>query len=187
MKKLMVIFLLLLAPSIVMAQQALTKDSMMNYFSAAKQLEALGKKYPELESTFEGMDFLNQKELTQKLKSLPIYDQIKKVITDSGYDGIEEFYGITMRFMSSMFAAQMEMMPAGVSLDVMTVPLQKQIEKMKQQGAPVEVIAELEDGLNKQMEQMAKMKKTAKKASPADIQFIKENMSWIMSQMPQDN
>lgn len=187
MKKLMVIFLLLLTPFLVMSQQALTKNTLMNYFSTAKQLEALANQHPALASTFENMDFLNQNNLTQKLKSLPIYDQIEKIITDGGYKGVDEFYDVTVRFMSSIFAAQMEMMPAGASLDVMIVPLQKQIEKMKKQGSPVEVIAELEDGLNKQMQQMATMKKTAKNASPADIQFIKENMSWIMSQMPHDN
>lgn len=187
MKKLLVIFLLLLTPSLVMAKQALTKDSMMNYFSTANQLEVLGKKHPELANTFENMDFSDQKNLAKKLKSLPIYDQINKVITGGGYDGFDEFYDVTMRFMGSMFAAQMEMMPAGMSLDSMLSPMQKQIEKMKKQGAPKEVVDELESNVNQQIKRMTMMKKSAEKASPEDVKFIKENMSWLMSKMPQDN
>ena len=59
------------------------------------------------------------------------------------------------------------------------------LKQMKDKGMPEEMLQELENNLHQQGKFNAKMKHWVERASQADIQYVKENMTWLMSIMSQ--
>jgi len=85
-----------------------------------------------------------------------------------------------------MFAAQMEQNPMMMEqLKAMQSAQLENLKQMKDKGMPEEMLKELEKNLREQNLYNDKLKHWVKSASQADIQFIKDNMTWLMSIMPQ--
>ena len=89
--------------------------------------------------------------------------------------------------MGAMVAVQMEKMPAGMGMGDLGSMMDISIQTMKQNGVSAEVIAEMKQNMEQQNADMKGMKIAAKNASSEDKKFVRENMDWLMSIMPDEN
>lgn len=187
MKNLLLAIFLCVFTSTALAATALTKATAQQYFAAIKNLEQVQNQYPDIENSLDSALFADRSAFLKMLKSLPQYSVIEKAATSTGLRDFEQFYDIGMKVMGGLMAVQMEQMPPGLSVDDMLSAQEKSIEKMRSMQLPQAEIDQMLSQLAEQKQAMQGMLKLAKTASAEDKAFVKENMNWIMENMPEDD
>jgi len=185
MKYILIVAIFLLTSFQSLAQEPLTKEFVQKYFSTIGKLQTLDMKYPNIDQEMESLMQLTPEAALQKIEGLDAYNDIEKLVKSAGYDNFEQFYKQSYRIMASMFAVQMQHMPQGGGSIKETI--ENTIAEMKKSGMPDEAIAELTKEMSEQQSYFESMEKISKNASKKDIDFMKDNMMWIMSLMPQNN
>jgi len=181
MNKLFSVLLIVLCPFFVNAEKALSKDLVQALEASLKGFQQLTEEYPELEETFDqNMLSVDKEKVLKTIKSLPIYPKIEAVISSAGFKSIDEYYDVSSRIMGAMYAFQANQMPEGMSVDAISNMMKAQVDNLKKQGAPKDVIAELEQNVSQQIESMQAITKLAKSASAADKEFVEKNSTWLM-------
>jgi hypothetical protein len=164
------------------AEQPLSKPLLEQYVSTIEKFQGLEEKYPAMGSEFENLLQMTPDAVMKKIKGMPAYNEIENIVKAAGYDSFEQFYQQSYRIMSSMFAVQMQQMPD--SVESMSEMLNSTVERMKKSGMPSEMISKMEKEMAAQKANIDSMATLAKSASNEDIAFMKENMMWLMSIMP---
>lgn len=164
------------------AEQSLSKPLLEKYFSTIDQLEGLEAKYPNMKNDLESIMQMTPEQAINKIKSTPAYNDIEKIVKSAGYDNFEQYYQLSYRIMSSMFAVQMQSMPE--SIESMSGMLKSTLERMKKSGMPDDMIKEMEKEMAEQQANIDNISTLAKDASTEDIAFMKENMMWLMNMLP---
>ena len=182
MKYIVLFITLILISFQSVAEQSLSKPLLEKYFSTVDQFEGLEAKYPDMENELESIMQMTPEQAINKIKSTPAYNDIEKIVKSAGYENFEEYYQLSYRIMTSMFAVQMQSMPQGV--ESMSGMLKSTIEKMKKSGMPDEMIKEMENKMAEQQANIDNMTTLAKNANSEDIAFLKENMTWFMNMLP---
>jgi acyl-[acyl carrier protein]--UDP-N-acetylglucosamine O-acyltransferase len=187
MKKSLLITCFALLSSLATAAPNLNKELAKQYFDAIKNLELVQKQYPEIEKSFDSALIDNRAKFIETVKHLAQFPAIEKATTTSGFTNFEEFYDIGMRVMGGMMAVQMEQMPEGMGIEDMFSAQEMAIDRMKAANLPQEQLDAMMEQLQEQKLGMQSMLKLAESASPEDITFARENISWIMTNMPEDD
>lgn len=164
------------------AEQSLSKPLLEKYFSTIEQFESLEAKYPDMDDDLESIMKMTPEQAIHKIKSTPAYHDIEKIVKSAGYDNFEQYYQLSYRIMSSMFAVQMQSMPQGI--ESMSGMLKSTIDNMKKGGMPDDMIKKMEKEMAEQQANIDNMATLAKNASSEDVAFIKENMMWLMNMLP---
>lgn len=187
MKNLLLAIFICVFTSTAFAATALTKATAQQYFAAIKNLEQVQNQYPDIENSLDSALFADRSAFLKMLKSLPQYSVIEKAATSTGLHDVEQFYDLGMRLMGGLMAVQMDQMPPGLSVDDMLSAQEKSIEKMRSMQLPQAEIDQMLSQLAEQKQAMQGMLKLAQTASAEDKAFVKENMNWIMENMPEDD
>ncbi|MDO6445949.1 hypothetical protein Q4493_09210 [Colwellia sp. 1_MG-2023] len=164
------------------AEQSLSKALLEKYVSTIEKFQGLEDKYPAMDAELENLLQMTPDAAINKIKGMQAYGDIEKIVKAAGYDSFEQFYQQSFRIMSSMFAVQMQQMPD--SVESMSEMLNSTVERMKKSGMPAEMISKMEKEMAAQKANIDSMATLAKSASNEDIAFMKENMMWLMSIMP---
>ena len=188
MKKLILVFIILLQPSLAFANQPLSKSLITSFYAASDKLDGLEGKYPK---EFRRLDEFSMSEKTAMisyLKSSNAYSDVKSVLSSEGFSNLDEFFDVTFRLMGGMYMVQMKKMPKGSQnyLGGMEKMMQDNIKMMQKNGMPEDMIAGMKAELQSMKQQNSEMQKAAKVASKADIKFVENNFEWIMSITPDE-
>jgi len=186
MKNLFAVLCLALLSNFVWASPTLTKELAKQYFAAIKNLEVVQQQFPEINQSFDTAMISDRAEFIKTVKDLPQFSAIEKAATSAGLDDFEQFYDIGMRVMGGMMAVQMEQMPQGMSIQDMFAAQQMAIDRMKAAKLPQEELDAMALQLQEQKQGMESMLKLAASTSAEDKAFARENITWIMSNMPQE-
>jgi hypothetical protein len=182
MKPLIIFITLVLVSFHSFAEQALSKPLIEKYFATIEKFQVLENKYPAMEKDLESLMQMTPDAAINKIKGLSAFGDIEKIVKMAGYDSFEQFYQQSYRIMSSMFAVQMQNMPAG--MESMSGMLKGTLDRMKKSGMPDDMIKKMEKELAEQQANLTSMETLAKSASSQDVTFMKDNMMWLMSLMP---
>ncbi len=166
------------------AEQALSKVLIEQYVQLTNKITPLMNANPELDREFDELKTIDKAKIIDKLKSTAIYPEFKAAVIASGFDNVEHYLDISFRIMGAIFNAQMQQLPEGMKLDGYLEQMKEQVEMMKKQGMPQEMISEMESSMTEQLKDMAFMQEAAASASAADIKFVSENLDWIMQILP---
>ena len=119
MKKTSLFLTLILAvfPLFSYAEQALTKELITSFQQVSQQWQRLESKYPELTSSLDDIDLSKPEKMITRLKTSKAYPKIKSLLSNSGFDSIEDFYNVAVRVMGGMMTQQMQNLPQGMTVD----------------------------------------------------------------------
>ena len=175
---------LLFMLSMSFAKPEFSKPLIQSFFETTQKLESLKSKYPDIMNNADTFKFSEKEKMMKFIKGSKAFPEIKKIIAKTPMKTFDEFYLVSVRLMGSMYAVQKEQMPK--MMEGIEKMMSEQIQKMKEQGAPADVVKEMEEKLQEQKEQINEMKEAEKIASEKDKKFIKDNIQWIMSISPDD-
>lgn len=183
MKKTSLFLTLILAvfPLFSYAEQALTKELITSFQQVSQQWQRLESKYPELTSSLDDIDLSKPEKMITRLKTSKAYPKIKSLLSNSGFDSIEDFYNVAVRVMGGMMTQQMQNLPQGMTVDSMSQMLKNSLQQMKANNVSGAMVVEMEKQLAEMEKNMKMMKAAMANTSAADKQFFKENAQWIMS------
>ncbi len=167
------------------AKQALTKELIISFGQMSEQWKTLDAEYPELSVSFDDIDLSQPEKVIAQLKNSKAYPKIKSILEKSDFATIEEYYDVAMRVMGGMMGYQMQSMPEGMNVDSTVQMLKQSIVQMKASNAPGSMVDEMEKQLVDMEKNMKSMKKAMENTSAADIKFISDNASWVMSVLEQ--
>ncbi len=189
MKKYISIFMLLalLYSTSAVAGQVLDKRAIEIFSAFSNEMDEVEEKYPDVFKKAENFNILEYKEVAEYLRSSSAYPEIKEALNVAKADSLEEMLAIASQVAGSIYAVQMEQVPAGMSFSGLEGVMLQNIETMKQNGVPADIIAEMEADMLVQKTEMENMKKIAENASEADKEFVRKNMRWIMKKMPMEH
>lgn len=187
MNKIILTLILLSVSSWVSAQQPLNKETVESFIRLNTEMIKLESKYPEVFERADSYEFSEDSKGISYLKSSVAYPDIKRALSVSNFKSLGEYIRVTSRIMGAMVAVQMEKMPAGMGMGDLGSMMDISIQTMKQNGVSAEVIAEMKQNMEQQNADMKGMKIAAKNASSQDKKFVRENMDWLMSIMPDEN
>lgn len=167
------------------AEQPLTKALTEQYFSAINYVEKIQKKYPELAQAMNGLSFNDKDKFLSTVKTFSSYTEIDSAIKTTGLSGgVEQLYDLSVRIMGGVMSAQMEKMPEGTNVDSLLAMKQKAVTEMKNANMPKAMQEKLLKTLKEQEANLVNMAELSKKASTEDKAFVKDNLSWIMQNLP---
>ncbi|MDG1751622.1 MAG: hypothetical protein P8I03_08180 [Thalassotalea sp.] len=184
MKNIIIFITFVLVSFHSLAEQSLSKPLIEKYFSTIEKFQVLENKYPAMENDLESLMQMTPAAAINKIKGMPAFGDIEKIVKMAGYESFDQFYQQSYRIMSSMFAVQMQSMPQGI--ESMSGMLNSTLERMKKSGMPDDMIKKMEKELGEQQANIDNMTALAKSASNEDIAFMKDNMMWLMSIMPNE-
>jgi acyl-[acyl carrier protein]--UDP-N-acetylglucosamine O-acyltransferase len=187
MKNLLLVVFLGLFANFTLASPTLSKALAQQYFTAIKNLDMVQKQYPEIEKSFDSAMISDRTRFIQTVKELAQFPAIEKAATSTGLADFEQFYDIGMRVMGGMMAVQMEQMPQGMSMQDMFAAQEMALERMKAANLPQDQLDAMSMQLQEQKQGMQSMFELAESATPEDKAFARENITWIMSQMPEED
>lgn len=186
MKYLLSIMLILCFSTTAFAEQPLTKAIAQQYFNAIEQVENLQKQYPELAQQMDEFAFTDKAKFLSRIQGLSFYPQINSAIQSTGLKDVEQLYDLSMRIIGGVMATQMEQMPSGQNVDALLSMKQKAVEQMQQAQMPKAMQEQMLKTLQDQEKNLLEMVKLSKNVSAQDKKFVKENIDWIMENMPED-
>jgi hypothetical protein len=184
MKHFIIFITLVLVSFHSFAEQSLSKPLIEKYFATIEKFQVLENIYPAMEKDLESLMQMTPDAAISKIKGLPAFGDIEKIVKMAGYDNFEQFYQQSYRIMSSMFAVQIQSMPEG--MESMSGMLKGTLDRMKKSGMPDDMIKKMEKELAEQQANFNSMETLAKSASDQDVAFMQENMMWLMSLMPNE-
>lgn len=184
MKRIIIILVMMSQPIWAYAEQPLSRALVESFIEASTQMGTLENKYPQIFKRADQFSDTEDEQFIKYVKSSAAYPDIKRIISASKFKSIEEFVSMSKRIMGSMYAVQMQKMPAGMNINSM---MESGIMAMKQTGASADMIAEMQRDLERQKAEMAEMNQAAKTASAQDKKFVTDNMEWLMAIMPEDD
>ena len=184
MKKILIILAMMSQSIWAYADQPLNKVIVEAFIQASANLDTLESKYPDIFQRADQFSNLEDEQFIQYMESSAAYPDIKRALFSSGFQSLEDFVSISKRLMASMYAVQIEQMPAGLNINAM---MESGILAMKQTGASAEMIAEMQIDLDRQKAEMEEMNQAAKNVSAQDKKFARDNMAWLMSILPDDD
>lgn len=186
MKKIIIAFVLITHSLLAYAGQPLSKNLITSFFTTMEQMDALETKYPKEFKRLDEFSIAERSDMIRYIRSSKAYPDISATLSENGFSSVEEFMDVSERFMGSMYSVQMSRMPknAGMNLDNMDKMMEANIKEMKQNGAPKEVISDMENQLQQMKKQKKEMRLAMNSASKDDIQFVNDNLTWLMSIMP---
>ncbi|GHE79129.1 hypothetical protein [Thalassotalea profundi] len=187
MRPLLSLILVFCFSSSAIAQETLTKALAQQYFNAIEQLQQLQQQYPELDKQMDDFSYTDKTKFLSKVQELSFYPQINSAIQTAGLSGVEQLYDLSMRIIGGVMAVQMEQMPSGENIDALLAMKQQAVEQMQKANMPKEVREKMLKTLEEQEKNMMGMLKMGKNVSPEDKKFIKENLDWVMANMPEDH
>ncbi len=185
--KYLLMVILLVSPMLWAADKPLNKAVVTSLYSLTEKMEVLEAKYPKVFTESEKFGITDQNKAIQFISSSKAYPEVKKLLSDSGFSSLEEFYDVSIRLMGGLFSVRMEKMPTGTNMKSMLQSLEQSIETMKKQNMPESLIASMEVSLKKNIARMQEMMIAAEKASAADKKFVSKNMDWIMAMVPDES
>ena len=186
MKNSLLVLCICIFSSTVFASTPLTRTIAQQYFDAIKNLELVEKQFPDLKHSLNSALITDRSAFLKMVKSLPQYSAIEKAATSTGLHDFEQFYDIGMRVMGGIMAVQMEQMPMGMNVDGMLSAQEKSIKQMQSMQIPQTEIDRMMSQLAEQKQAMQGMLKLAESVSAIDKAFAKENINWLMENMPED-
>lgn len=167
----------------VYAEQALSKALIQQYTQATEQLDKLLEVHPDLEKQLDDLILLDKAERLTLIKSLPVYPKIKSIVTNTGFDDVEEFLDIGLRVMGATVKLEMDQMPNNMTIDSYIEQMKKQLSSMKKEGIAKEMVDQMEATINMQISSMEAIQQISKNASEADIKFVNDNIEWVTQVM----
>jgi hypothetical protein len=189
MRRIIMIIILMSQSLLVLAGQPLNKELITSFYATTDGLEALSAKYPTEFDRMDEFSMVDQKEMIRYIKSTRAYSDISSILTSNGFSNLRDFFDVAIRVMGSMYLVQMRNLPMGQEdqFDVMEKSLQSSINSMRQDGVPDEMIADMNHELMEMQSQKKEMELAVRKTSKADIKFVRENMRWLVSIMPDED
>ncbi|MEW6983791.1 hypothetical protein AAD001_14150 [Colwelliaceae bacterium 6471] len=182
--KYVIVFLLVCQSFIASASETLSKKSVQAFFEASEQISQLKDEYPGLLNNIEELGKLDAQNLLDQIENSPAYPEIKAILAKANVEDLNELMAISQRIMGSVFSAHMQQNPMmAEQLKAMNAAQLEHIAKMKSKGLPESVVAEMEAQLAQTKVYNERMNEAVKSASTADIQFVKDNLDWVMSLM----
>lgn len=184
------ILVLLFVSSPLWALTPLTKASVQSALDLSQQIDSLEDRFPEVIQRLQQEDEnteLNKTALIAYLEKSDAYPTIKSFLSNSEFNNLKDLYDFSDRLFSSITYVQLEgQSDAEFNLNDIEKMIKASIESMKSTGAPVQVIAEMENDLLEHQANMKAMKAYAESSKPEDRNFVKNNFQWIIDSMPED-
>ncbi|MFL0803977.1 MAG: hypothetical protein K6L81_09665 [Agarilytica sp.] len=185
--KYLVIVLCLVAPALWAEGKPLDKAVVQSFYATVEKIDMLEDKFPQIFEKADKFSMADQEKAIRLIEKSKAYPDVKKALANSGFKDLNELYDISMRFMGAIYAVQLEKMPAGVNPDAMTKSLEHNIKLMKESGAPAQMITGMEASLAESRAQSKDMAFAMSKASDADNQFVRNNLAWVMTLIPDED
>ena len=186
MKSLLTLMLVFCFSTATYAEEALTKALAQQYFNAVEQLQKLQQQYPELEDQMDDFSFTDKEKFLSKVKSLSYFSEISSAVQSSGLVDVEQLYDLSMRIIGGVMATQMDQMPSGQNVEALLAMKQQAVEQMQKANMPKEMRDQMLKTLEEQEKNMMGMLKLSKNVTSEDKKFVKENLDWIMANLPGD-
>jgi len=164
--------------------QPLSKELIEAVFLASEKLDSLEGKYPEVFSKMDEFSSSEQDKSMKYLESSPAYPEIKAILKSGNISSLKEMEAIFKRIMGGLSSAQEGQVSAEQGLSQMVLLLEESIENMKRQGVSADVIKSMEVNLEESKAQRAEILGAIKAASEEDKKFVRDNLDWVMSKMP---
>jgi len=169
------------------SDQPLNRKLVDSFFTVSEKLEFIDKKYPAVAQKADKFLESEETQLISYLKSSKAYPDISRILSSSGFNNLTEYFEISSRIMGGILYVQMKKMPAGMDINNIDKMYEQNIQQMKKNGAPADVIKRMEADHKDQQSAMQKMKIAMKRLSPADKKFVNENIEWLMNRLPEDD
>jgi len=184
----LLLFIALLSQSPwVYSGQPLDRELVDSFFTVSEKLETIDKKYPAIAQKADKFLESEETQLINYLKSSKAYPDINRILSSSGFNNLTEYFEISSRIMGGILYVQMKNMPTGMDINNIDRMYEQNIQKMKKNGAPADVIKRMETDHKNQQSAMQKMKMAMKRLSSADKKFVNENIEWLMNRLPEDD
>lgn len=169
------------------AEQPLSKDLIQQYAQTTEQLDQLLVVYPDAEEQIGKVMMISKNEHLALIQSMAIYPEIKAIITDSGFDNVEEFLALSTRISGATMNVEMQQSPDDMNLDDYIQQMKTHIATMKNQGMAQDALSQMEANINQQISSMKSVLAMVKNASEADIRFVTDNQEWIMQLLDEES
>ncbi len=187
MNKIIIAFILLSQSLLAYASQPFSKELITSFYATVDKLDKLEVKYPEVFKNIDRFSISEQSKIINYIKSSNAYPDIASALSSNGFVSLNEFLDVSERFMGSLYSVQMQKMPKGAEyLKNMEKALEDNIKVMKKEGAPKDMIKDMEMELQMMKKETNEMQLASKNASKSDIKFVKDNFDWLISVMPEE-
>lgn len=147
--KYLLMVIMLVSPILWAADKPLSKRVVTSLYSLTEKMEVLEVTYLKVFAESEKFGIKDENKAIQFISTSKAYPEVKKLLSDSGFSSLEEFYDISLRLMGGLFSVRMEKMPAGMNMKSMLRSLEQSIATMKKQNMPESLIASMEVSLKK--------------------------------------
>jgi len=188
MKKIILAIVLIMQPILAFAGQPLSREVVTSFYAASDKLDTLEAKYPQEFKRLDEFSLSDKDKIIDYIDSSRASSDIRSVLSANGFSSFEDFFDVSIRLMGSMYAVQIEKMPAESKGQLQNIEksFDENIKMMKQNGMPESMIAGMKAQLQEMKVQQLEMKKAAKTVTKADKKFASDNFDWLMKIMPDD-
>jgi len=169
------------------SSQPLNRKLVDSFFTVSDKLEVIDTKYPSIAQKADKFLESEETQLINYLKSSKAYPDINRILSSSGFNSLTEYFDLSARIMGGILYAQMQKMPTGMDLNSVDKMYEQNIQQMKKNGAPADVIKSMEADRKNQQSSMQKMQFAMKRLSTADKKFLNENIEWLMKRLPEED
>lgn len=166
--------------------QALNQQIIESFYTATEKMDNLETKYPDIFSELEIINNIDQIQAIKFVEQSKAYPDIKKVLSSSGFENLNELHDVALRIMGSIYSVQMKNISIDGHFQSVIQPLEENIKDMKQRGTPDSVINQMEEVLKENKAQQKEISLAVSKASEEDKEFVSNNLDWIMSLIPDE-
>lgn len=166
------------------AKEALSKAFIQQYAKATEQLAPLIEASPKIEDQLAEAMMQGKPAMLKLVKSLAIYPDIKSKVTNAGFNNVEHYIDTSIRLIGAVISSQTKQQFGDVNVDEFIKNMENQISAIKKQGLPKEMLSLMEGNITKQLHSMKAMQQMTKNASEADVNFITDNLAWVMQMIP---
>lgn len=166
------------------AETKLDAAELQKFFNTGEKLEKTSENYPALNE--ENDEFLLQGDnqaLIDRLKKAGALEAVRAEVKKSGYQSMDEYIDITKRVMAAYFAVQLQQNPEYSSAEDMRKMVESQKQQLKANGVAPEMIEQMMAAVNEQLEQLDTLFQFAETARAEDVAAVKENITYVNSQM----
>jgi len=170
-------------PALCLSAQPLSKSLVESAYSVSGQIDGIESKYPDVFSEMERFGEFEQEKMIKYLESSRAYPEIKKILNSANLTSMHEVQNIMTRIVGGLNSMQESQVSAEEPLGNMVSSLEANIESMRQQGAPSEVIRSMEGDLKEFQAHQSQIKISVSQVTDEDKKFVRENFDWLMAKI----
>ncbi len=161
------------------SNSTISREAIVKFLQSSQQLATLRQAMPEMQQFSDESAAKNTAAIVEFLEKSASYPDIRKILEQSDFANLTEFFAFSERLMAIKLYLQLENSNQASVFQTVEI-LQANVHSMKANSAKPEIIQQAEQLLAQQKQKAALIQASLDKLSEQDKLFAKQNQQWLI-------